>query len=361
LDVITLETLASQVSESLQRATLHAQTKNDLKTLTTIQEVSKLITSSLDLDTISQTVVKSLKEIFGYTHVSIYFLQEEYLHLSAQVGYPEEMIIYKIHPSQGVIGRTYRTRSVHFIEDTNLEDTFLKADNNIISEICVPLIKDETVLGVVNVESNQRNRLTRTDVELLTTIAAPIAVAVDNARLLAELKRMATTDAVTGLSNRHVFEQALQAEIERADRNHAPVSLIIFDIDFFKQYNDSFGHPAGDARLKAVADIIKQNLRKYDVAARYGGDEFAIILADCNQQNAVAFAQRLRQGTLSGSPEALIGDSGIPGYTLSLGIATYPQDAITPSQLLLAADNAAMHAKQQGRNRIRISSDHEST
>jgi len=361
LDIVTLETLASQMSEALQRAELYVQNQNDLRTLRTIQDISRIITSSLDLETISQTVVNSLKEIFGYTHVSIYFSDGEFLHLAAEVGYPKEMVIHKFHFSQGVIGKTYRTRSIQFVEDITREKVYIKADNHITSEICIPLLKEDVVLGVLNVEAGQANKLTHNDVNVLSTIAGPIAVAVDNARLHAELKRMATTDAVTGLSNRHVFEQAIHAEVERAERNQSPMSLIIFDIDFFKQYNDVFGHPAGDARLKAVADIIKINLRKYDIAARYGGDEFAIILADCNQQHALTFAERLRQGTMAGAPQAPQTGKGLPGYTLSIGIATYPQDAILPSDLLIAADNAAMRAKQQGRNQIKLANENEST
>lgn len=361
LDIVTLETLASQISEAIQRAELYAQNQNDLRTLRTIQDISRLIASSLDIETISQTVVKSLKEVFGYTHVSIYFLDGEFLHIAAEVGYPKEMVIKKFHTSQGVIGKTFRTRTIQFIEDITKEKIYMKADDLVTSEICVPLLKDEKVLGVLNVESRRSKTLTQADVNLLSTIAGPIAIAVDNARLHAELKRMATTDAVTGLSNRHVFEQAIHAEIERAERNQTPMSLIVFDIDFFKQYNDVFGHPAGDARLKAVADIIKLNLRKYDIAARYGGDEFAIILADCNQQNAMTFAERLRQGTMAGAPQPPHAGKGLSGYTLSIGIATYPQDAILPSDLLIAADNAAMRAKQQGRNQIKFASEHEST
>ncbi len=360
-DVLTLETLATQVSESLQRASLYAQTRENLRTLETIQDVSKLVASSLDLETISQTVVESLKQSFGYSHVSIYFLQDEYLHLAAQMGYPEDSVIRMIHISQGVAGKTIRTKSTQFIENTTKEGTFLRADTQVTSEICVPLLKDDLVLGVLNVESTPQKPLKQSDVDLLTAIAGPIAVAVDNARLHPELKKMATTDAVTGLSNRHVFEQALVAEVERAGRNGAPVSLIIFDIDFFKEYNDQWGHPAGDARLKAVADLIKENLRKYDVAARYGGDEFAIILSDCNQQNAMTFAERLRQNAQIGSPEMSENEHGTAGHTLSIGIATYPQDAIQSNELLIAADHAAMRAKQQGRNRIKLANDYETT
>ncbi|GMV34323.1 MAG: diguanylate cyclase [Chloroflexi bacterium CFX1] len=360
-DVITLETLASQISESVQRAELHAQTRSDLRTIAAIQKVSKLVASSLDLETVSRTVVKSLKDAFNYSHVSIYILEEEYLNLAAQVGYPEQTEIKKIHISQGVAGRTIRNRAAQFIEDTEKEKVFLKADENITSEICVPLLKEDVALGMLNVESRGETRLTFKDVELLSAVAGPIAVAVDNARLHAELKKMATTDAVTGLFNRHVFEQAIIAEIERAERKGESLSLIVFDIDLFKEYNDTWGHPAGDARLKAVADIIKQNLRKYDLAARYGGDEFAIILTDCDRKNALQFAQRLRQGMAEGAPHPPREGEGVSGHTLSIGIAAFPQNAIQPTELLIAADHAAMRAKQQGRNRIKLADDYETT
>jgi diguanylate cyclase (GGDEF)-like protein len=359
LDVVTLETLASQISESLQRAALYAQTQSDLKTLAMIQETSKLVAGFLDLETISQTVVENLKGTFHYSHASIYFLKDDYLNLAAQVGYPEEMIIKNIHVSQGVSGRAIRTKEIQFIEDTSKDSSFLKADTNLTSEICVPLMKEDRVLGTLNVESSREKRLTPKDVELLSAIAGPIAISVDNARLHAELRAMATTDAVTSLSNRHLFEQAIRAEVERAERNGSQLSLIIFDIDNFKEYNDAWGHPAGDARLRAMADIIRETLRKYDIAARYGGDEFAIILSECDRDKALMYAQRLRQGIIAGAPNAPANDAPVPGYTLSIGIATYPVDAVQPGELVIAADHAALRAKQQGRNRVKFAGDYE--
>lgn len=358
IDIKTLEALAAQISGSIYRASLYFQTRENLHTLSTIQEISRAIASSLDLETISKTVVNRLQTSFGYTHVSIYILEDDYLNLFAQVDYPEELIISKIHISQGVIGRTARTKSIQFIKDTSKEESFLKADYQIASEICIPLLKEDTVLGILNVESSEPDKLTQADVELLTVIAGPVALAVDNARLHAQIKKMATTDAVTGLSNRHIFEQTLKAEVERAQRKNIQVSLIIFDIDSFKEYNDTWGHPAGDARLKAVADIIQANLRKYDIASRYGGDEFAIILSDCTQENALLFAERLHHATQAGAPYPSQDGMGAPGYTLSMGIATFPLDASGAHDLLIAADHAALRAKQQGKNRIKLASDY---
>ncbi len=356
LDVKTLETFSSQISASLQRASLHAETQESLRTLFAMQTISKSIASSLDLETIAGRVVHGLKDAFGYSHVSIYLLENDYLNLVTEVGYPEEMTIQKIHISQGVSGRAIRTKAVQFIEDTTKENVFLKADENITSEICIPLLKEDAVLGVLNVESNNARKLTQTDVSLLATIASPIAIAVDNARLHAQVKRLATTDAVTGLSNRHVFEETLITEVERARRLGINVSLLIFDIDSFKEYNDTYGHPAGDARLKAMAEIIRKNLRKYDIAARYGGDEFAIILSNTDQQNALTFAQRLHEASQVGSPHPPKNGLGVPGYTLSMGIATFPDDAKTHAELLVVADNAALRAKHLGKNHIQLAS-----
>lgn len=355
LDIKTLETLAIHISASLHRASLYAETQENLRVLSIIQNISRTIASSLEKETIANQVVTALKEALGYTHIGIYFLEEDYLHLAAETGYSKETLIEKIHISQGVSGRAIRTKTVQFIEDTEQEDIFLRTDPAITSEICVPLLKDDLVLGTLNIEADNSRTLTQTDVNLLTAVASPLAIAIDNARLHEQIKTMATTDAVTGLSNRHVFEQKLAAEVERAQRLGMNVSLIIFDIDYFKEFNDMYGHPAGDARLKGMAEIIKSNLRKYDIAARYGGDEFAIILSNSNEQNALAFAKRLHEAAQTSSPYTAY--KNIPGYTLSIGVATFPQDATTHTELLIAADHAAMRAKHLGKNRIRLASD----
>jgi len=353
-DAQTLETLANQISASIQRATLYKQAQDNLKFMSAVQTAMKAVSSSLELTVIFETVVNELRQLFGYSHISIYKLNREFLELGAQVGYPEDAIIHKIHISQGVSGRAVKTKSIQFIRDTSQEPSFLRADPIVSSEICVPLIKDDKVLGIFNVESDAGHLLTDNDLNLLSTLAGPISLALDNARLHAQVKEMALTDAVTGLSSRHAFEHTLTSEVERAKRLNLPLSLIIFDLDTFKEYNDMWGHPAGDVRLKATADLIRTDLRKYDIAARYGGDEFAIIMPNTDKDGALELAKRLQNAARASAKEAPIEGKGVSGYTMSMGLATFPEDGNTFESILFAADQAELTAKRTGKNRIVI-------
>ena len=201
-------------------------------------------------------------------------------------------------------------------------------------------------------KSNEKQRWTENDVNFLNALAGSIAVAIDNARLHAEVKIMAMTDVVSGLANRRAFDEILEAEMTRASRYTQPISLIILDLDSFKEYNDKWGHPAGDVRLREIADLLRANVREPDIAARYGGEEFAMILPNTPKSGAVRLAERLRRSAESSAPYRNDNHSPISGYTISLGVATFPDDATSVEELLLAADNAELMAKRLGKNRV---------
>ena len=351
-DIQTMQTLASHLVTAIQKARIYMDARDHLLTMTTLQSITQTVASSLELDKVFKIVVQLLKENFGYTYVSIYLLNGETLRLGAQAGYPNELIIYEIPIVSGVTGRTIRARQVQFIHNVKADPNFLRASYEVESEICVPLLKENIVLGVLNIESDSSRPLTEKDVNLLTSFASPVAMAIDNARLHARVTSLALTDGMTGLFNRRAFDQFLETEITRAQRYNHALSLIMIDMDSFKEFNDTYGHPAGDERLKAIANILLENMRDPDVAARYGGEEFAIILPHTAKEGAIFLAERLREiaeeQTLS-EPGA---NSYIPGYTISLGVATFPYDGITSSSLLRAADNAEMNAKRLGKNRV---------
>lgn len=162
----------------------------------------------------------------------------------------------------------------------------------------------------------------------------------------ARLERLAVTDGLTGLHNHRYFHETLAAEIKRASRTHQPLSLLMIDVDHFKRFNDSRGHPAGDDLLRSLGGVIRNELRTTDTVARYGGEEFAVILPDTARENAIEAAEKLRAAV----EKSFDRDTG--RVTVSLGVAAYPVDAEGPQSLLRAADEALYQAKGSGRNRV---------
>jgi diguanylate cyclase (GGDEF)-like protein len=165
-----------------------------------------------------------------------------------------------------------------------------------------------------------------------------------------QTRRLAYTDALTSLANYRSFHTRLQQEIERADRYHRPLSLIMLDIDYFKAYNDTYGHPRGDAILAQVAMLLKQTSRSSDIVARYGGEEFALILPETDQPSAAALGDRLRAEI---EQFQFAGEEHLPSkiLTISVGIATYSHYA-DKAALIAAADAELYRAKREGRNRV---------
>ena len=152
-DIQTLDTLVRHAVTAIQKARLYAQSQAHLRAISALQSVSQTILSSLDLQQIFQSVVQLLKNTFHYTHVSIYTLHEQVLYLGAQAGYPEELVIKEIPAAAGISGRCVQTKQTQFVRDVTSDPAFLRAADGVESEICVPIVKDNQVLGVLNVEA----------------------------------------------------------------------------------------------------------------------------------------------------------------------------------------------------------------
>jgi diguanylate cyclase (GGDEF)-like protein len=167
------------------------------------------------------------------------------------------------------------------------------------------------------------------------------------------LRREATIDPLTGLHNRRFLEQVMKRELSFAQREGHAVGAILVDLDRFKQLNDSYGHAAGDAALRAVGQFLRSRLRAYDVACRYGGDEIVIIVPGADTADAIALAEQLRAGI----EQLGLGDADGAPLTASLGVASFPHDGATAEQLLAAADAALYRAKAEGRNCVARAAD----
>ena len=212
-----------------------------------------------------------------------------------------------------------------------------------------PLFFHERFMGALQVTAGDAARVWQeNEILLLRTVADQVAVAVNHAGLFAQIQQQALTDALTGCFNRRSFEMQLDRELQMARRQHQPLSLLMLDLDRFKQLNDSVGHDAGDDALRKLAHCFRQELRGVDSAARFGGDEFAIILPQAYSEGALLVAERLR-GRIERIEVPEFGN-----LSASIGIATFPSDAASRADLLKAADNALYSAKRAGRNRVAV-------
>lgn len=219
------------------------------------------------------------------------------------------------------------------------------------SFISFPILIGDRRLAVMNFTDRAGgDSFGERDLELLQTIAPQIAVAIDRTTLkdrAGEFEQLSVTDPLTGLLNRRYLDERLQEEMNRARRHRAPITLMMIDVDHFKSYNDSFGHAAGDLALKMLAGAMKDTLRADDVAARFGGEEFAILLPRTSPDEAATIAERIR---------SRIEHTHFPyrRVTISLGLAGYSTEFESPKDWIDAADLALYEAKELGRNGVQI-------
>lgn len=232
-----------------------------------------------------------------------------------------------------------------------LNEKWLKLIENGISLIA-PIIHQRQIKGIIALGQKMNQELfSQSEKEIFSLLTHIISVAFSNSILYQKMELSSITDKLTGLYNYRFFKKRLYDEMLRAKRYKHSLSLIFFDADNFKNYNDTLGHPAGDRALKKIAELVKSSIRKSDIAVRYGGEEFCIILPEEDIQAARIFGERLRKKI---EDCQFFKEEVQPGgkLTVSLGEATYPEDAESMQDLIDKADAAMYQAKNLGKNRI---------
>ncbi|MFA5363251.1 MAG: sensor domain-containing diguanylate cyclase [Candidatus Omnitrophota bacterium] len=218
------------------------------------------------------------------------------------------------------------------------------------SLISVPLVVGHTVVGILRLDNTQPNFYSLDDLRFLMAIADIGAVALDNNALFEKTNELAIHDGLTGLFAKGYFFDRLKEECKRGLRQNKFFSLLMIDIDYFKRYNDCFGHPAGDIVLKtisqAMTDLFKE---KTALIGRFGGEEFCVALWECAKEEAVSIAESLRKNI---NEQRIVLRKQETNVTVSIGVASFPQDARDEAELVIKADKAMYAAKQGGRNRV---------
>ncbi len=214
-----------------------------------------------------------------------------------------------------------------------------------------PLVVDGRILGILYVDDFEEHKFNQEDIYIFTLISTYAALAIERTKLLEDTRRMAITDALTGLYNHRYLFSRLDEEVKRSMRYHHPMAIITFDIDFFKTYNDSHGHLQGNEALSLIGKITKENSRQLDICARNGGEEFVIVMPETNKNKAYELAERLRKKV---DDLYFKGEESQPGgsLTISIGVAGLLEDSSESIGLINKADQALYEAKRRGRNQV---------
>lgn len=217
------------------------------------------------------------------------------------------------------------------------------------SFLIAPLKVREENIGLIAALSRERRNFTGKDLGLLTMIAAQASLIVENAHLLEKTKTLSITDGLTNLFNHRHFRERLAEELEEAKNKNFSLSLAMSDIDYFKNYNDLNGHPAGDEVLRQIAKILMRGVKGSDTVARYGGEEFVLIFPDTLKKNALSVCQRLNKSI---KEFKFKNEEKQPNkdLTISIGLAAFPVDARDAETLIKRADTALYQSKEKGRN-----------
>ncbi|MDP2168292.1 MAG: sensor domain-containing diguanylate cyclase [Thermodesulfovibrionales bacterium] len=338
--------------------------KNDLEA---VAELTYMLSSTLDPKEVLYLVVKKLSDIIKVTRCSVLSIGLGEKRYASVVSTFESPVIKDIRldlKKYPEIMKAFRTKNAVVIKDA-MTDPLMRSVRKIIAPIGIrsivvaPVIFRDEVIGTLFLRTSRAGHVfTDREVKLVNAIANASANALYNAFLFekvasekAALEKLAITDFLTGVYNIRYFYHRLDDEFARHQRYNTPLSCIMFDLDYFKKINDTFGHRVGDIVLREFAQLVRRHTRKNDVFARYGGEEFILLLPQTGLQGAVVEAGRLREIINAYRFKALKGSKA--KLTASMGIAACPHKKIkTQDNLIAFADNALFEAKNMGRNRV---------
>lgn len=240
------------------------------------------------------------------------------------------------------------TTADRYVSDGTLDSVTSTSESMIVPVLGVPIVQSDGLIGAVLVLSTNPHRIwLESEVQLLLAVAHQLYLSVSHARVFAAKEQESLTDALTNCLNRRAFQQQLEEHFKTATERKLPMSLIIVDLDLFKSINDNYGHPFGDRVLRRPGEILLEETVNRGIAARVGGEEFALILPNHSIEESAAIAEQVRRRvqlvTLQGLDRQV---------TVSCGVASFPSNAQTGESLFAAADEALYRAKESGRNRV---------
>lgn len=319
-------------------------------------EIGKALTSSLDIHAILETIMKQVESLICPKAWSLLLVDSESGDLTFEIAVSsvsEQLKGVRIERGKGIAGWVALHGQPLLIADVSKDERFAEGfDEKLLfttrSIICVPMKIKDQVVGVIElINSFEDPDFNESDIVLISAIADFAAIALDNANNYKRINELVITDDLTGLFNARQFGQLIENEVKRCVRYGEQFSLIFLDLDHFKVINDTYGHLVGSRMLGEFGQLVGRNIRTSDMAARYGGDEFAIILPHTGKEEAIKMAANVLEAMKR--TEFVSDENEHISLTASFGVATFPEDAESRADLIRAADIAMYDAKAGGR------------
>ncbi len=347
-----LKVLAGEVAVAFENARLFQQEQRRSRHLALLNELTRKATAVLDPQELLSGICQQLRSAFGFdlTRVEILDKEKEELVVQAQEGYAPALLGRRARLSEGLAGFAAESGELILANEVARDDRYIPFHAGVRSSLAMPLKYRSEILGVVSIESLRANSFSQQDVLTLRTLADQLAIALKNAQAYKVAQEQAIIDSLTGLKTHRYFMETLDVEWRRSPRSGHHFSIIMMDLDDFKQVNDRHGHLEGDRVLAAVGRVLELRSRQSNVVARYGGDQFAVLMAEATSDQAGGLAERLRYG-LSADPYL-----ASRGITASFGIATFPIHGATSEEIVRVAESSMYLAKHEKGNSVRVAS-----
>jgi len=346
-DMEVLQTAAGQVSVAVENARLFAEEQRRARQFAFLNSISKTAISSEDAEQMLLEIVGHIQKNFRFDHIGIgiFDYNRKDVEIKAEAGTTAKALGRRIPLGAGILGRVARTGESALVQttgDAQLQGVLPESR----AVLCIPIAYGETLLGVLNVESREEDAFTPEDVLIMNTLADLLATALHNSFVFQKLQQQSITDGLTGIKTRRFFWESLTSEWKRASRSGRPFSVVLIDLDKFKEVNDSLGHLEGDLVLARVGRLLEQKCRQSNVVARYGGDEFIILMPETGVEQAQVLAERLR---LWLATDPMLQEHHITG---SFGVASFPVHGLSAEDIIRVADSGMYISKRAGGDRV---------
>jgi diguanylate cyclase (GGDEF)-like protein len=330
------------------------------KRLAILTDIVKTANSILEPRKVIELIMGKVQQLIPSEAWSMLMVDEEKQELTFELALGEkanDVSSFRVKIGEGVAGWVAQTGKPTIVNDTARDPRFArrfdtKTAFQTRSILCAPLISRGRTIGVVEIINKLGGRFSDSDLDVLLTLVEPCAIAIENAILFQKAEQLTITDDLTKLFNSRYLNLYIGREIKRCKRHGIPLSVIFLDLDGFKGVNDQYGHLAGSRTLTEVGAILSEAVRESDILARYGGDEFVVVLPETPAAGALVIAERIRKAIES---HRFLQEQGLSArISASFGIASYPDHALTPEGLIQKADQAMYRVKERDKNGIEV-------